>query len=60
MTETPPAPDGENPEAQHLEAVPYDDTERVDAPDWYDDTTNVGDKANALAEALSRESEEPG
>lgn len=34
------------PEAQHLDAQPYDDEERVEAPDWYDDTINVGDEAN--------------
>lgn len=37
-------------EAQHLEVEPYDDAERVEAPDWYDDTINVGDVANAEAE----------
>lgn len=35
-------------EERHLEAVPYEESDRVEAPDWYDDTINVGDTANAL------------
>lgn len=51
--------DQEKPEARHLEGEPYGDDDRVEAPDWYDDTINVGDAANALAQALANESEEP-
>lgn len=35
------------PEAVHLEVVEYDESERVRAPAWYDDTINVGDVANS-------------
>jgi hypothetical protein len=41
----------EMPEDQHLEVAPYEDTDRVEAPDWYDDTINVGDEANKEATA---------
>lgn len=34
------------PEAQHLQVEPYGEDQRVEAPDWYDDTINVGDVAN--------------
>lgn len=40
-------PDDDAPEARHLDAEPYDEAERVTAPEWYDDTINVGDEANA-------------
>lgn len=33
----------EVPDAKHLVVEPYGDEERVEAPDWYDDTINVGD-----------------
>lgn len=33
-------------EAEHLTVEPYDDDEREQAPDWYDDDVNVGDVAN--------------
>jgi hypothetical protein len=49
MTEQPETPDvtDDEPQEAHLEAAPYDESERVAAPDWYDDTINVGDVANA-------------
>ncbi len=37
-------------EARHLEVEPYEGQDLEDAPDWYDDTINVGDVANAEAE----------
>ena len=45
-----PAPNEHPPMATHLEVEPYDDSERVQPPEWYDDTINVGDVANAEAE----------
>jgi len=47
MTQTPQEPQED---ATHLDVEPYDETERVEAPDWYDDTVNVGDLANVEAE----------
>lgn len=40
----------EEPEAQHLEVQPYEEHERVERPEWYNDFINVGDGANAFAE----------
>jgi hypothetical protein len=37
-------------EASHLIGEPYTDDERIEFPDWYDDTINVGDVANAEAD----------
>lgn len=36
-------------EAVHLEAKPYNEEDRIKPPDWYDDTVNVGELANAVA-----------
>jgi hypothetical protein len=36
-------------EASHLIGEPYTEAERITPPDWYDDTINVGDVANAEA-----------
>lgn len=47
MSQQPTSP----PEARHLDVEPYGDDERVQAPDWYDDTINVGDVANAQAQS---------
>lgn len=42
--------DAQPEEAQHLEVKPYLGQDLDAAPDWYDDTINVGDVANAGAE----------
>ena len=55
MTEQ--TPDETAPADVHLEIGPYDDAERVEAPEWYDDEVNVGDLANALAEGEEPEGE---
>lgn len=44
MTDTPIPP--AEPEASHLIVQPYDDADREDPPEWYDDTINVGDTSN--------------
>ena len=38
------------PVARYLEVEPYDEDERVEPPEWYDDTINVGDEANKKAQ----------
>lgn len=49
-TEPTPAPEVEDaPEAQHLEVEDYTEGDLVEAPEWYDDTVNVGDVANVEA-----------
>lgn len=31
-------------EAEHLDVAPYDDDDRAEPPDWYDDFIDVGDE----------------
>ena len=51
MSENPNDPVSDDaPEVQHLEVEEYDDSDRVEAPEWYDDTIDIGDETNALVE----------
>lgn len=47
MSETPDKDETTTTEESHLIVGKYRDTDIVVAPDWYDDTINVGDVANA-------------